>query len=540
MKLKRVISISLICLGLVACEKGKDSAKSEFIESGSVKEEVAPKTVEVKADPTKGEAPPACSSDSDCLGGQICVPEAKECVSLPPGTCSSDQDCAVGEACDPAAKKCIPTDPGVAMTSDGVKNGDESDVDCGGSNPNKCAQNKACNVDDDCQSKLKCVNGLCALKLVLPCLGNECLNMIPPSVKSTQPENGAFQWGVGVSGKSAIKVVFSQPMDSSTINEKTFMVKRTDGIGGAVKGGIVVIGDNNVALFSQNHYLKANTSYTVTLTTGIKNEKGVSLAKDYSFSFTTANVVSKVTPDWTEDQVPTIKKTITVQLETSHGLVSFSKDSLSLNPPVPVKSFEITGDETEPYKIAFTLGAELADDTSYTVTLKKEAALASDYQWKFSTANCPDPELKLKWISKWCSYSKFNCEGGGCVQGFQKGQYIVSSGLYVMEWETKNADYVLEDCHDLNKKVNFEGEKGVVTFGWDGPKPGEYAKGFKQYFASWYERISLLLNEAYAAGGNAPDHNYRHPGKFTCKVKAYGVCGKTLEKTYNYACPTNL
>ncbi len=44
--------------------------------------------------------------------------------------------------------------------SDAFKNGDESDVDCGGSCKAKCATAKRCNVASDCKSRI-CGNGTC-------------------------------------------------------------------------------------------------------------------------------------------------------------------------------------------------------------------------------------------------------------------------------------------------------------------------------------------------------------------------------------------
>lgn len=46
---------------------------------------------------------------------------------------------------------------GVTCT-DGIKNGNETDVDCGGSCPNKCAVGKACAANGDCQTNACCPN----------------------------------------------------------------------------------------------------------------------------------------------------------------------------------------------------------------------------------------------------------------------------------------------------------------------------------------------------------------------------------------------
>lgn len=44
--------------------------------------------------------------------------------------------------------------------TDSQKNGQETDVDCGGSCPTKCAEGKSCGINGDCQSD-KCENGKC-------------------------------------------------------------------------------------------------------------------------------------------------------------------------------------------------------------------------------------------------------------------------------------------------------------------------------------------------------------------------------------------
>jgi hypothetical protein len=57
---------------------------------------------------------------------------------------------------DPAPPPSVPPAP---TCMDGVKNGSESDVDCGGSCP-RCANDLKCASQDDCASAL-CVSGVC-------------------------------------------------------------------------------------------------------------------------------------------------------------------------------------------------------------------------------------------------------------------------------------------------------------------------------------------------------------------------------------------
>jgi hypothetical protein len=51
--------------------------------------------------------------------------------------------------------------PANATCNDNIKNGIETDVDCGGSDCEPCAENKQCNTNEDCAS-LYCLNSLCS------------------------------------------------------------------------------------------------------------------------------------------------------------------------------------------------------------------------------------------------------------------------------------------------------------------------------------------------------------------------------------------
>lgn len=86
-------------------------------------------------------------TDVDC-GGATCAP----CASGK--ACSAGTDCATG-VCSASPLSCQP-----AGCSDGVKNGGESDVDCGGSCA-RCGPGKACTIDVDCIGG-SCVAGACA------------------------------------------------------------------------------------------------------------------------------------------------------------------------------------------------------------------------------------------------------------------------------------------------------------------------------------------------------------------------------------------
>jgi hypothetical protein len=93
-----------------------------------------------------------CQQQSDCGTSAYCsFPKSslvgKNCPFCPTHGC----DCVVGQ--------CLPIPSSVPVCTDALRNGDETDVDCGGSCPG-CALGKRCLVDADCFGQ-NCVTGLC-------------------------------------------------------------------------------------------------------------------------------------------------------------------------------------------------------------------------------------------------------------------------------------------------------------------------------------------------------------------------------------------
>jgi hypothetical protein len=107
-------------------------------------------------------------TDTDC--GGTCP---NKC--LPGQFCDGNSDCTSGICTEGvcARKSLLPledlstkfgaiTEP---TCSDGVENGEETDVDCGGDLCPKCVAGKNCVSDDDCVSKVCDIDGICERKL---------------------------------------------------------------------------------------------------------------------------------------------------------------------------------------------------------------------------------------------------------------------------------------------------------------------------------------------------------------------------------------
>jgi hypothetical protein len=118
------------------------------------------------------------------------------------------------------------------------------------------------------------------------------VDLIPPTVISTDPANAA----TFVPLDKKIAATFSEPMDPSTINTTTFILKQ---------GVNIIVGKvtytDTTAIFSPLVPLAPNTTYTATITTGVKDLAGNALVINYVWSFTTG--LSQMRPALGSDSI---------------------------------------------------------------------------------------------------------------------------------------------------------------------------------------------------------------------------------------------
>ena len=131
-----------------------------------------------------------CDSDNDCTPqGLLCFQSGGFCVQ-----CLREQDCGPAESCvrgTCASDEPPPPDGGLPrMCQDGALNGDETDVDCGGTTCPTCAGGQACVADDDCASGT-CRQNVCEAAACVP-------NMCPQCFPSTRCCTAAGACGCSV------------------------------------------------------------------------------------------------------------------------------------------------------------------------------------------------------------------------------------------------------------------------------------------------------------------------------------------------------
>jgi hypothetical protein len=111
----------------------------------------------------------ACAQNSDCIGGtctgNVCVATCTDTVKNGTETdvdcggatcpkCADTKTCAVAGDCTSGVCSGTPLTCKAPTCSDTVKNGTETDIDCGGATCNKCVVGKSCLVVGDCLSNV--------------------------------------------------------------------------------------------------------------------------------------------------------------------------------------------------------------------------------------------------------------------------------------------------------------------------------------------------------------------------------------------------
>jgi methionine-rich copper-binding protein CopC len=214
----------------------------------------------------------------------------------------------------------------------------------------------------------------------------------PPTVSSTDPVNAA----TGVAINKQIAATFSEAMDPSTISTTTFTLQQ-----GAtpVAGTVTYVG--TTATFAPASPLAVNTTYTATITTGVKDLAGNALASVFGWSFT-----SGAAPDTT---APTVTSTDPVNAATGVAInkqiaATFSE---AMDPAtISTANFTLTQGTTPVAgtvtyaavgtTATFSPASDLAPLTTFTASITTGARdlagnpLLNNFAWSFTTGAAAD------------------------------------------------------------------------------------------------------------------------------------------------------
>ncbi|MEJ7759788.1 MAG: Ig-like domain-containing protein [Gemmatimonadaceae bacterium] len=215
-----------------------------------------------------------------------------------------------------------------------------------------------------------------------------------PTVVATTPPNGA----TGVARNTVVTATFSEPIDPTSINSSTVFLTPQGG-GAPVAGTVSYNAGTNTATFTPSSPLANFTTYTLTVTTGVKDVAGNTLATNFTSSFTTAldTIAPTVIATSPASNSTNVSRSVAVTVTFSENMDPATINGTTFTLRTTVGGVAVTG--TVSYNVStrvatFTLpsGVLLAPSTSYTATVTTDARdtagnrLAGTFAFSFTTA----------------------------------------------------------------------------------------------------------------------------------------------------------
>jgi hypothetical protein len=218
----------------------------------------------------------------------------------------------------------------------------------------------------------------------------------PPGVVATTPTANA----TAVSTGTAVTAKFSRPVDPTTVTSSTFTLSSPSG---PVSATVTYNDPTSTATLVPSSTLAPATTYTASVTTGVRAADGMPLASTVSWSFTTATppppqVVRTVPTAGATDA--TTNTAISVVFSKSMDPTTLTSSTVTLTGPGgPVTGTVAYTDSS--LTATFTPSAPLTAGATYTGTVAASVAstdhatLGTPYAWSFSVANgtLPPPSV---------------------------------------------------------------------------------------------------------------------------------------------------
>jgi hypothetical protein len=223
-----------------------------------------------------------------------------------------------------------------------------------------------------------------------------------PVVVSTDPTNLV----TGVPLDKVVNVTFNEKMNPQTIIPSAFILQEAARSAGAsnstavtIAGAMTYNASNYTMTFTPTSVLKANTIYSGTVKSTVKDLMGNALQTDYVWTFTTsANLSPKVIASDPANNVTGVflNKTVTATFNVPMDPTSITASTYTLmNGMIPVAgAVSYTGGMA-----FFTPSVALSASTLYTATVTKGAKdatgtnMTSDFVWSFTTGSVSAPKV---------------------------------------------------------------------------------------------------------------------------------------------------
>ncbi len=212
------------------------------------------------------------------------------------------------------------------------------------------------------------------------------LDTTPPQVVSTDPPDGA----TGVNPHKPVFATFDEALKSTTVNTATFLLA---GPGGGVDGAASYNAATYTASFAPAAALTPLSTYTATLTTGIEDLSGNSLAADYVWSFTTGDLdttppaIVARSPDAGDTDVP-LNINVVITFSEEMNPATMVPANLALTGPYGLVPWDAVTYDPAGYRATLNPRGLLLPTARYTVTIS-----AGVTDW----AGLPIPDEQRAW-----------------------------------------------------------------------------------------------------------------------------------------------
>jgi hypothetical protein len=215
--------------------------------------------------------------------------------------------------------------------------------------------------------------------------------IVLPAVTSVSPSAGA----TNVSIDADVMATFSKKMKASTLSTGTFTLTKsgTGTSSGVVAGAVTYSGQT--ATFNPSASLEANTAYTATVTTGVKDEADKGMTVDYSWNFTTGATASVSGPSVTSVS-PTNGSTsasttanVTATFNSAMDATSFTNSTFTLKKGgTDVTGTVSASGNTATFNPMGDLEAGATYDAMLTTGVRSASgtAMATGFTWSFTVA----------------------------------------------------------------------------------------------------------------------------------------------------------
>lgn len=210
-------------------------------------------------------------------------------------------------------------------------------------------------------------------------------NETGPTVVSTNPENNSLN----VNRNKIVTAVFSEVMNSSTINTSTFTLKQGET---NVSGEVSYSG--KTATFTPTSLLTAGKVYTAMVSTGAETPDGVELAGNISWSFTASESTDDTDPTISltnpGNDARDVERNIAIEATFSEEMNPLTINTLTfiLKQGATVISGNV---DYSGLKATFYPTNALSAETVYTATITSGAkdmagnSVSNDIEWSFTT-----------------------------------------------------------------------------------------------------------------------------------------------------------